>query len=296
MARVGFIGLGIIGSGIVKNLIKAGHEVTVWNRTASKSDEIVALGGKSVADPSELMEGFDYFAYCLADDKAINDVITGGFNLANKVATGTVVIDFSTIDPDTSLAEHSIYESRGISFLDAPVFGTKGEANNGGLWIVVGGKEEVFQSAKEVLEPISETLHYMGKGGNGAMMKLVGNLLVVSQLLSLGEALTMAKKAGLNLKDVLGVAAVADFRTPIYDGVGAGVLAADYEVNFPLRLMLKDAKLMQIFGARLGTSVSIADSVRPFLEEGVASGLGDLNASALIKVLADRIGLDLSDK
>jgi 3-hydroxyisobutyrate dehydrogenase-like beta-hydroxyacid dehydrogenase len=106
----------------------------------------------------------------------------------------------------------------------------------------------------------------------------------------------MAKKAGLNLKDVLGVAAVADFRTPIYDGVGVGVLADDYEVNFPLRLMLKDAKLMQIFGARLGTSVSIADAVRPFLEEGVANGMGELNASALIKVMADKIGVNLNDK
>jgi 3-hydroxyisobutyrate dehydrogenase-like beta-hydroxyacid dehydrogenase len=296
MAKVGFIGLGIIGSGIVKNLLKAGHEVTVWNRTTATVAELKALGAKSVADPAELMDGFDYFAYCLADDSAIADVIIGGRELAKKVNSRTVVIDFSTIDPQTSLTEHAIYEARGVKFLDAPVFGTKCEANNGGLWIVIGGAESVFIATKEILEPISETLHYMGKGGNGAMMKLVGNLLVVSQLLSLGEALTMAKKAGLNLKDVLGVAAVADFRTPIYDGVGVGVLADDYEVNFPLRLMLKDAKLMQIFGARLGTSVSIADAVRPFLEEGVANGMGELNASALIKVMADKIGVNLNDK
>ena len=296
MAKIGFIGLGIIGSGIVKNLLKAGHEVTVWNRTTSKIAEMEILGAKSVADPIDLMHGYDYFAYCLADDSAVTEMITSGRELASKIDPTTVVIDFSTIDPDTSLAERALYEARGVKFLDAPVFGTKGEANNGGLWIVIGGDENVFNSAQEVLTPISETLHYMGKGGNGAMMKLVGNLLVVSQLLSLGEALTMAKKAGLNLRDVLGVAAVADFRTPIYNGVGAGVLANDYEVNFPLRLMLKDAKLMQAFGARLGTSVSIADSVRPFLETGVEEGLGDLNASALIKVMAEKIGVDLSDK
>ncbi len=296
MAKVGFIGLGIIGSGIVKNLVKAGHDVTVWNRTSSKMEIAKSYGAKVASDPNDLMEGFDYFAYCLADDAAVKEVITGGLGLAQKVDPNTVVIDFSTIDPDTSLAERALYESRGAKFLDAPVFGTKGEANNGGLWIVIGGEESVYLSAKEILEPISATLHYMGKGGNGAIMKLVGNLLVVSQLLSLGEALTMAKKAGLNLKDVLGVAAVADFRTPIYDGVGAGVIADDYEVNFPLRLMLKDAKLMQAFGARLGTSVSIADAVRPILEESALAGLGELNASALIKIMAKNAGVNLIEK
>ena len=296
MAKIGFIGLGIIGSGIVKNLVKAGHEVTVWNRTTSKVSEAVAAGAHAASDPEQLMNGFDYFCYCLADDAALGELITGGKELARKVDPKTVVIDFSTIDPDTSMQEREIYESRGIQFLDAPVFGTKGEANNGGLWIVIGGDAEVYGGAKEILEPISETLHYMGKGGNGTKMKLVGNLLVVSQILSLGEGLAMAQKAGLNLKDVLGVAAVADFRTPIYDGVGAGVLAGDYEINFPLRLMLKDAKLMQAFASRLGTQVTIADAVRPILEEGVERGYGELNASALIKVIADRIGEDFLAK
>ena len=293
MAKVSFIGLGIMGTGMVGNLVKAGHEVTVWNRTASKLDEIKKIGAKTVDSPEKLIDGADFFMYCLADDAAVKDVILGGHNLAEKIAPETIVIDLSTIDPETSDAERKVFESRGIKFLDAPVFGTKGEAREGGLWIVIGGEKEIFEKSKSVLEPLSETLHYMGKGGNGTKMKLVGNLLVVSQILSIGEGLALAKKAGLNLKDVLGVAAVADFRTPIYSGVGAGAIKGNYEVNFPLKLMLKDAKLMQAFAGRLGSPVSIADAVKPLLEQGVAKGYGELNASAVVKVIAENTGVDL---
>jgi 3-hydroxyisobutyrate dehydrogenase-like beta-hydroxyacid dehydrogenase len=293
MARISFIGLGIMGSGMVANLVKAGHEVRVWNRTTSKLDEIKKVGATTVSHPGELMENVDFFMYCLADDRAINEVITGGFNLASIVPPGTIVIDLSTIDPDTSAAERAIYESRGIEFLDAPVFGTKGEARDGGLWIVIGGPEETFKKSLAVLEPISETTHYMGKGGNGAKMKLVGNLLVASQLVAIGEALTLAKSAGLDLRKVLEVAAVADFKTPIYAGVGAGVIEGDYEVNFPLKLMLKDARLIQRFADQFGVPATSAQVTEDLAEEGVGKGLGELNASAIVKVLSDRVGVDL---
>ncbi|NBO09347.1 MAG: NAD(P)-dependent oxidoreductase, partial [Actinobacteria bacterium] len=198
-----------------------------------------------------------------------------------------------TIDPDTSAAERAIYESRGIEFLDAPVFGTKGEARDGGLWVVIGGSEETYNKSLTVLEPISETTHYMGKGGNGAKMKLVGNLLVASQLVAIGEALTLAKSTGLDLRKVLEVAAVADFKTPIYAGVGAGVIAGDYEVNFPLKLMLKDARLIQKFAEQFGIAATSAQVTEDLAEEGVNKGLGELNASAIVKVLSDRVGVDL---
>lgn len=295
MAKVSFIGLGIMGSGMVGNLVKAGHEVTVWNRSKSKYAEIEQVGAKTVTDPTELLSNADFLMYCLADDAAVNAVILGGPSLASKVDPRTVVIDLSTIDPETSALERKIYKDRGISFLDAPVFGTKGEARDGGLWIVIGGPEEVFEKSRPVLEPISETLHYMGEGGNGTKMKLVGNLLVASQIISIGEALSLAKKAGLDLHTVLEVAAVADFKTPIYAGVGAGVIKGDYEVNFPLKLMLKDAKLIQAFAKRLDSPVSIAVTTEELAKEGVDAGMGELNASAIVKVISNRAGVDLSE-
>jgi 3-hydroxyisobutyrate dehydrogenase-like beta-hydroxyacid dehydrogenase len=295
MAKVSFIGLGIMGSGMVSNLVKAGHDVTVWNRSASKYGEIEKVGAKTVSDPTELLPDADFLMYCLADDAAVDAIFLKGPSLASKVEKGTIVIDLSTIDPETSAAERKIYEDRGIDFLDAPVFGTKGEARDGGLWIVIGGAKDVFNQSLPVLEPISETLHFMGEGGNGTKMKLVGNLLVASQIVSIGEALSLAKKAGLNLTTVLEVAAVADFKTPIYAGVGAGVIKGDYEVNFPLKLMLKDAKLIQAFANRLDSPVSIAITTEELAKEGVDAGMGELNASAIVKVISNRAGVDLSE-
>jgi 3-hydroxyisobutyrate dehydrogenase-like beta-hydroxyacid dehydrogenase len=278
---------------MVGNLVKAGHDVTVWNRTAAKLKEIEKIGAKTVSDPVDLLKDADFFMYCLADDAAIKDVITGGHNLAAKVKPGTIAIDLSTIDPQTSDEERVIYEKNGVAFLDAPVFGTKGEARDGGLWIVIGGDETVFNKSLSVLKPISETTHYMGKSGNGAKMKLVGNLLVASQIVSIGEALSLAKNAGLDLRKVLEVAAVADFKTPIYAGVGAGVIKGDYEVNFPLKLMLKDARLIQAFAKRFNSPVTIASTTEELAKEGVDAGLGELNASAIVKVISKRAGVDL---
>lgn len=295
MAKVSFIGLGIMGSGMVSNLVKAGHDVTAWNRTDSKYKEIEKVGAKTVTDPTQLLAGADFLMYCLADDAAVDAVFLRSPSLASKVEKGTIVIDLSTIDPETSAAERKIYEDHGIAFLDAPVFGTKGEARDGGLWIVIGGAEDVYKKSLPVLEPISETLHYMGVGGNGTKMKLVGNLLVASQIVSIGEALTLAKKAGLDLTKVLEVAAVADFKTPIYAGVGAGVIKNDYEVNFPLKLMLKDARLIQAFANRLDSPVSIAVTTEELAKEGMDAGMGELNASAIVKVISNRAGVNLSE-
>jgi 3-hydroxyisobutyrate dehydrogenase-like beta-hydroxyacid dehydrogenase len=287
MAKVSFIGLGIMGSGMVANLVKAGHDVTVWNRSDSKYKDIEKVGAKTVSDPAQLIPGADFLMYCLADDVAVDAIFLKGPELASKVEKSTIVIDLSTIDPVTSAAERKVYESRGIAFLDAPVFGTKGEARD--------GPEDVYKKSLPVLEPISETLHYMGEGGNGTKMKLVGNLLVASQIVSIGEALTLAKKAGLDLTKVLEVAAVADFKTPIYAGVGAGVIKDDYEVNFPLKLMLKDARLIQAFAKRLDSPVSIAVTTEELAKEGVDGGMGELNASAIVKVISNRAGVNLSE-
>jgi len=233
--------------------------------------------------------------YCLSDDAAVDDLVFGSHNLLEHVPAGAVIIDLSTIDPETSNRERAAFEAKGHAFLDAPVFGTKGEAEGAGLWIVVGGPKDVFDSALPLFQAISETVHYMGEGGKGTSMKLVGNLLVASQLQALGEALTLAKKAGLNLADVQEVLDVADFRTPIYYGVGRGAQAGDYTVNFALKLMLKDAKLIQDFAGRLSSPVPTAATAQKYIEESIKDGHGDLNASALILAIAKEAGVDLAE-
>jgi 3-hydroxyisobutyrate dehydrogenase-like beta-hydroxyacid dehydrogenase len=239
MTKIAYLGMGTMGSGMAANLTKAGHEVSAWNRTPKTSPVLQDAELRVTTDLATALEGAEVVMYCLSDDTAVDDLVFGTHNLLEHVPAGAVIIDLSTIDPETSNRERAAFEAKGHAFLDAPVFGTKGEAEGAGLWIVVGGPKDVFDSALPLFQAISETVHYMGEGGKGTSMKLVGNLLVASQLQALGEALTLAKKAGLNLADVQEVLDVADFRTPIYYGVGRGAQAGDYTVNFALKLMLK---------------------------------------------------------
>jgi 3-hydroxyisobutyrate dehydrogenase-like beta-hydroxyacid dehydrogenase len=280
-----------MGKGMTLNLAKAGHTVKTWNRTPFDSTELGATPAESIA---AAMDGADYVMYCLGDDTAVSDVVFGDGGVVEHVKDSQVVVDLSTIDPDTSAQESQAFSERGVSFLDAPVFGSKGEAQAGGLWIVVGGDRAVYDRALQVLEPISETTHYMGDAGSGAKMKLVGNLIVAAQLEALGEALTLAKNAGLDLSDVLGVLHVTDFKSPIFDGVGAAVLAGDYSPSFALKWMLKDANLVATFADRLNSPVPGTMATRATIAEAVGEGWGEENASALIKVLSQKGNVDLS--
>jgi 3-hydroxyisobutyrate dehydrogenase-like beta-hydroxyacid dehydrogenase len=280
-----------MGQGMVKNLVSAGHNVTAWNRS---DFDVSTLGARKAASIADASQGFDYVMYCLAEDGAVRDVALSVGGVLESVSPGTIVIDLSTIDPLTTEQEARAFAAKGIDFLDAPVFGSKAEANSGGLWVVVGGEESVFNKSKEVLEPISETTHYMGKSGNGAQTKLVGNLIVAAQLEALGEALTLAKKANLNLKDVMGVLHVTDFKSPIFDGVGAAVIRGDYSPSFALKLMLKDARLVKAFADRLGSPIPGTEATLGIITEAVEAGWGEQNASALIKVLAKKGQVELS--
>jgi 3-hydroxyisobutyrate dehydrogenase-like beta-hydroxyacid dehydrogenase len=282
-----------MGQGMVKNLVAAGHDVTAWNRGDRDDAVFEAIGASRAHSIAEAVTGFDFVLYCLSDDAAVRDVVLSDSGVVASVDALSIVIDLSTIDPNTSAEESAAYAEKGIRFLDAPVFGSKGEAANGGLWIVVGGEREVFDAAESVLTPISETVHYLGVSGNGSKMKLVGNLVVAAQLEALGEALTLAKKAGLDLRDVLEVFAVTDFRSPIFDGVGAAVIAGDYSPSFALKLMRKDARLVSAFADRLGAPVPGASATLGTIEKAVDAGWGDENASALIKVLAREADADL---
>lgn len=295
MTKIAYLGMGTMGSGMAANLTKAGHEVSAWNRTPKTSPVLQDAELRVTTDLATALEGAEVVMYCLSDDAAVDDLVFGSHNLLEHVPAGAVIIDLSTIDPETSNRERAAFEAKGHAFLDAPVFGTKGEAEGAGLWIVVGGPKDVFDSVLPLFQAISETVHYMGEGGKGTSMKLVGNLLVASQLQALGEALTLAKKAGLNLADVQEVLDVADFRTPIYYGVGRGAQAGDYTVNFALKLMLKDAKLIQDFAGRLGSPVPTAATAQKYIEESIKDGHGDLNASALILAIAKEAGVNLAE-
>jgi 3-hydroxyisobutyrate dehydrogenase-like beta-hydroxyacid dehydrogenase len=296
MTRIAYLGLGTMGLGMVKNLLAAGHDVTVWNRSEAPTKEAADAGATVAPTVADAVKGAEVVMYCFSDDTAIDAVVLGEGGLASVVDPSSVVIDLSTISPEKSAEERETFEARDVRFLDAPVFGSRGEAAAGGLWIVIGGDEATFEEVRNVLEPISETLHYMGPGGSGVRMKLVGNLVVASQLLALGESLTLAAKAGLDLEKVLGVLKVTDFRSPIFDGVGPSVLADDYSPSFALKLMQKDGRLIQAFAANLGAPVPSVEAASRYVDAAMDAGWQDQNASALIKAVSADAGVSLSDR
>jgi 3-hydroxyisobutyrate dehydrogenase-like beta-hydroxyacid dehydrogenase len=293
MTNIAYLGLGIMGRGMAANLLKAGHNVTVWNRTPERCAPLVAQGAKQAATPAAAVAGADVIMYCLSDDKAVEDLVWGEGRLLDAVKPGQIVVDMTTLHPDTSRKEYAAFTAKGAEFLDAPVFGSKNEAANGGLWIVVGGKRAVYEQMLPLLKPISETTHYMGENPMGASMKLVGNLVVAFQLEAIGEAMVLATRAGLDPHDVLGVLHVTDFKSPIFDGVGGALVRRDFDVNFALKLMLKDANLIAKFAQDLNVPLPGVAAIRENIKVGVNRGWGEENASAFIKVLEEGAGVQV---
>ncbi|MBD2771359.1 NAD(P)-dependent oxidoreductase [Iningainema tapete] len=291
MERITYLGIGIMGSGMATNLLKAGYPVTVWNRNPESCQPLVEKGATQAQTPAQAVENAEAIMYCLANDNAVEEVVFGQNGILSNVKSGQIAIDMSTVHPDTSRREAAAYAEKQVEFLDAPVFGSKNESATGGLWIVVGGKRDVFERVKPILEPLSETVHYLGDTGKGASMKLVGNSIVATQIEALGEALILATKAGLNPKDVLDVLHVVDFRSPIFDGVGNMLVNRDFTPHFALKNLLKDANLIARFAQDLNSPTPAAAIVRETIKVAVNQGWGEENASALIKALELEAGV-----
>ncbi|BAY32212.1 putative 2-hydroxy-3-oxopropionate reductase [Nostoc carneum NIES-2107] len=291
MERIAYLGLGIMGSGMANNLLKAGYQVTVWNRSPEACKPLVEQGATQAQTPAQAVENAEVIMYSLANDNAVEEVVFGKDGILSKVRSPQIAIDMSTVHPDTSRREAAAYAQKQVEFLDAPVFGSRNEAAAGGLWIVVGGKQEIFERVKPILEPLSETIHYLGETGKGAAMKLIGNSIVATQIEALGEAMVLATKAGLNPQDVLDVLHVVDFRSPIFDGMGKMLIERDFTPNFALKHMLKDANLIARFAQDLNSPTPAAAQVRETMKAAVNQGWGEENASALIKALELEAGV-----
>lgn len=291
MTSIAFIGLGIMGSGMVRNLLSAGHDVTVWNRTARElhADLSKATIAGSVAEP---VRGQDRILVCLTGPDAQRDVILGPGGLVDSVASGAIVADATTTDPALTEEIAAALKAKGAIYLDTPVFGSRNEAWEGRLDFVCGGDEAAFATFRPLIEPLAASIHHMGGTAAGASMKLVGNLLVAAQMASLGEALALAKKADLKPEAVMGVLDVTDYSSGLIRGVGRATYAGDFAPNFYLKHMLKDARLIADFAREKDVALPVASVIGALYQAANNEGLGELNASALHKMLFAMSGLD----
>jgi 3-hydroxyisobutyrate dehydrogenase-like beta-hydroxyacid dehydrogenase len=285
MKKIGFIGLGVMGGGIAGTLLKAGYDLTIWSRNPDQGKPLLTRGAKAAPSIAAAVKGAEVVMYCLSNDRAIEEVVFGPGGVLSSVSAGQIVLDSTTLHPQTSRRQAEAYAKKGVEFMDVPVFGSRNEAANGGLWVLAGGKRDIFERMQPILLAMGETVHYMGDCGKGSAMKLVGNLIVAAQLEALGEAMVLATKAGLNPEDVLGVLNVADFRSPILSGVGAALVKRDFSPNFALKHLLKDANLIDRFAQDLNSPIPAVAAIREIIKSAVNQGWGEENASAMIKAL-----------
>src|SRR6266446_8022424 len=290
---ISYLGLGTMGNGMASNLLKAGYKLTVWNRSAEKCEPFVRKGARVADSPADAVSNAELVMYSLSNEEAVEEVVFGPKGILSRIKEGQIAIDMSTVLPATSLQEREAYAKRHVDFLDAPVFGSKQESADAKLWIMAAGNKAVFEKVKPVLEHLGQTIHYFGKNGNATAMKLVGNLIVALELEALAEGLVLAQKAELDLTTVMEVVKVADFRSPLLVSNGQNILKRDFSPSFALKLMLKDADLIEKFGNSLQSPIPALRVVEKNLAAAVALGFGNENASALIKALEKEAGVQV---
>ncbi len=256
---IGFIGLGLMGKPMAQNLLRAGFPLTVWNRTKSKADDLVRAGAKFAENPCEVAAHSDVLITIVSDPPALEEVLfdSGALEALRK---GTILIDSSTVSPDTARRVAAACAKRGVDFLDAPVTGGTWGAEKGELVFMVGGEAAVLERAKPVLEAMGKRFFLLGPNGAGQTVKLGMNLLLALEIDAWAESLALVTNAGVPaerlievMQSSMGHARLLDVKTPL-------MLKDEYPASFPLRLMHKDLRLALELAREHGTRLPAAEA------------------------------------
>ena len=284
--KIGVCGTGRMGSAIVQRLTSAGHEVGVWNRSSAKTKPLVDAGAKLFASPAELVEGSEVTIVMLLNDAATEAIYRAPNGILKAKLAGKLVIDMSTIRPDTMKSNGSSVTQQGASFVEAPVGGTVGPAKEGKLLGLVGGTKADVARAMPLLEQMCRRIEHVGELGAGSMMKLAVNLPLLVYWQALGEALTICKPLNLPperlidiLSDTSGTPTAMKGRGPSIAKVLGG--SPPGETAFGLSAAKKDLATAVQFAASLGAELPVTASAVACFEEAEAAGLGDADATAI---------------
>lgn len=289
--RVAIIGTGVLGEGVGRTLRAAGHEVRCWNRTPAHAQGLVDAGAKLFATPREAAASASHVVVLVWDEQALHAVLDGDGGLVAGAQPGQVVVDMSTQLPATARATAARLAARGALFVDAPVHGSKAEANAGGLWIMGGGSDEAWAAAMPLLQVIGASARHMGPVGAGCAAKLCGNHLVSTIVAALAESLALARKSGLDGHRLIDLWGESDFRSPIVEGAGRAMWDGNFDVSFHLRTMVKDTELIHRHAEDLGVPVMLSNTVHELNKMARNLGWGELNATAVFKLCELLAGL-----
>ncbi|MHA2611471.1 MAG: NAD(P)-dependent oxidoreductase [bacterium JZ-2024 1] len=279
--KAGFIGLGMMGTPMARNLLKAGRLVCVWNRTVSACEEFAAKGVQVASSPAEVALLSDVVITMLADPPAVESVALGEKGIFASASAGLIWIDMSTVSPDFSLRMWEECLRRQVRFVDAPVLGSVKPAEEGKLIIFAGGDEKTVEEVRPLLSLLGEKIFYVGKNGKGSAMKLVMNLMLGVFLAGASEALYLAEKLEIPPKILEEVAGIAPILSPSLQKKIPRMLAGDAPTTFRLRHMVKDLRLILQSAEKTGILLPLTAQAFQHFLSAEKMGLGEQDYSAV---------------
>jgi len=287
--RVAFLGLGIMGRPMASNLAKAGHDVTVWNRTPGKDVE----GAKTAASPAEAAQGAEVVWVCVSDTKAVEDILFGGQGVQYALTPGQIVVDSSTISPSSTRQFAERVGAKGVQYVDAPVTGSKIGAESGTLIFIVGGPEAAIEKLKPLFAATGKKFFRMGDTGKGQAAKLAMNLQIAMIYEGFAEALTLAAKLGVDAETMMPLIEASMIRSGVVDYKAPFVLKRDFSPNFPLRLMLKDIRLALAAAKEARVKLPGLETVEEIYDMAAEEGHANLDYAATITLLEKWAGVEV---
>ena len=286
--KVAILGLGTMGGGMASNLLKAGFSLAVYNRTAAKAQTLVSAGASLASTPAEAAKGASVVISMLADDAASHNVWLGKDGALEAVDQGAIMVESSTVSPTWIAELAGLAAQHGAELLDAPVTGSRMQAEAGQLSFLVGGSETALKAVMPVLQAMSKEIVHLGPVGSGAKIKLINNFLCGVQIASLAEGLAWIERSGLDREKALSILKAGAPGSPLLGAISARMVSQNYAVNFLLKLMAKDLLYAQTEAAHCNVDLTTAEVARSLFESAVAKGFGEADMSSVIEPLRSR--------
>ncbi len=291
--KIGFIGLGIMGRGMSANLLKAGFEVCVWNRTASRMEALAAAGARVGESPADVAAKSDIIITCVSDTPDVEAVILGPEGVIHGAKAGSLVIDMSTISPQVTQEIAARLAEMGVAMLDAPISGGSEGAAKGTLSIMVGGDAAQVERAMPAFKAMGKAITHVGGPGAGQTVKLVNQILVVGTMLAVSEALLFAQAGGLDLQKTLKAVSQGAAGSWMLSNRGPQVIKRDWRPGFTIDLQQKDVRLALKAADELGVPLLGTATVFNLYRTLQKRGLGGEGNHALVKALENLAGVEI---
>lgn len=280
---VGFVGLGALGAPMAANLLAAGFPLTVHNRTRSREGPLVAAGAQGAASPAQAASGVELLAVCVSDGPDVEAVICGPAGAMEGLQAGSLVIDFSTIDPATSRRLAQRLAERGVAYLDAPVTGGTEGARSGTLSVLVGGDRASLERARPLLEVVGQRITHFGPVGAGQQAKAVNQVLVAGSYVAVAEALALGQRLGLPMAELVAALVGGAAGSWALQHRSAGMLQGQFPLGFKLNLHRKDLAIALAAATATGLELPISERVAHLEDQLIEAGYGDEDVSALAR-------------